>query len=560
MMKELFAEILNISISAGILIVVCVLVRLIFKKMPKFVRCLMWLLVAVRLVIPFNIESPFSLQPAREYVTISSGKEGSVAANEFEETVALADRAADKETVTATGEIENQVNNFDFMYVLSIIWVIGTAAVLIYAVIAYIRLRRSVDDAVLLRENIYQSERVGTAFILGILSPKIYIPYGLTEMELFMTLNHERAHLTRRDHLVKPLGFIITAVYWFNPLVWLAYILLCKDIELACDEKVIKKIGYDKKKDYSQTLLNLSIPRKYISACPVAFGECGINERIKNVLKMKKSKKIVIAAAVALCAILAVCFLTYPKDRKAASHERTEAQASESTANIEEIAKEESAKEESIKAEETTKADESLKAEEGTSDRDTTDETSKVIETEKDSVVQLELEGEEKVININYNVDSSPEVVEQPGKYVYENETGEDLSINVKEIEDVDSNTETCFPVMGNGIITRGFSDDHQGTDIAAEEGTDVASLYSGTVEDVGFNSQEGNYIIIKNSDCWTVKYSHLKDAPIVSKGDNVESGAIVGSVGSTGNSTGPHVHIEVIDDKGQYVDPMTVK
>ena len=222
-------------------------------------------------------------------------------------------------------------------------------------------------------------------------------------MELFMTLNHERAHLTRRDHLVKPLGFIITAVYWFNPLVWLAYILLCRDIELACDEKVIKKIGYDKKKDYSQTLLNLSIPRKYISACPVAFGECGINERIKNVLKMKKSKKIVIAAAVALCAIIAVCFLTYPKDRKAASHERTEAQASESTANIEEIAKEES-----IKAEETTKADESLKAEEGTSDRDTTDETSKVIETEKDSVVQLELEGEEKVININYNVDSSP--------------------------------------------------------------------------------------------------------------------------------------------------------
>ena len=153
-----------------------------------------------------------------------------------------------------------------------------------------------------------------------------------------------------------------------------------------------------------------------------------------------------------------------------------------------------------------------------------------------------------------------PEAVEQPGKNVYENETGEDLSINVKEIEDVDSNTETCFPVMGNGIITRGFSDDHQGTDIAAEDGTDVASLYSGTVEDVGFNSQEGNYIIIKNSDGWTVKYSHLKDAPIVSKGDNVESGAIVGSVGSTGNSTGPHVHIEVIDDKGQHVDPMMVK
>ena len=497
-MKELFAQILNISISAGILIVVCVLVRLIFRKMPKSVRCLMWILVAVRLAIPFNIESPFSLQPAREYVTISSDEEASVGVNEAEKTAYATDKESGREIVTLKDDIKNDVNNFDFMYAFSIIWIIGVAAVLIYAVAAYIRLKRTVADAVLLRQNIYQSERVGTAFILGIISPKIYVPYGLSEIELFMTLNHERAHLSRRDHLLKPLGFIITAVYWFNPLVWLAYILLCKDIELACDEKVIKKIGYDKKKDYSQTLLNLSIPRKYISACPVAFGEGGINERIKNVLKMKKSKKIVITVAFALCAILAVCFLTYPRDRKTTSPEPAKTQVSDNTKKVEEI-------------------------------KDETEENNNapVDETEENNNTPV---GEEEKNN------------NTPGS----------------ETEDVNSNTEMCFPVMG-GIITRGFSDDHPGIDISAEEGTDVVSIYSGTVEDVGFNNQEGNYIIISNSDGCTVKYSHLKDTPVVSKGVSVESREKVGAVGSTGKSTGPHVHVEIIDENGQYVDPMSL-
>ena len=502
-MKELFAQILNISISAGILIVVCVLVRLIFRKMPKSVRCLMWILVAVRLAIPFNIESPFSLQPAREYVTISSGEEDSVEVNEFEKTADATDKESGKEIVTLKDDIKNDVNNFDFMYAFSIIWIIGVAAVLIYAVAAYIRLRQTVGDAVLLKNNIYQSERVGTAFILGIFSPKIYVPYGLNEIELFMTLNHERAHLARRDHLLKPLGFIITAVYWFNPLVWLAYILLCKDIELACDEKVIKKIGYDKKKDYSQTLLNLSIPRKYISACPVAFGEGGINERIKNVLKMKKSKKIVITAAVALCAILAVCFLTYPRDRKTTLPEPAKTQVSENTEEV-------------------------TKAEEDSTDKEVKNNT------------QVGETGDEKN---NTPVDETEENNNTPGS----------------ETEDVNSNTEMCVPVIGTGIITRGFSDDHPGIDISAEEGTDVVSIYSGTVEDVGFNNQEGNYIIISNSDGCTVKYSHLKDTPVVSKGVSVESREKVGAVGSTGKSTGPHVHVEIIDENGQYVDPMSL-
>lgn len=473
-MKELFTGILNISISAGILIIVCTLVRLIFRRMPKFVRCLMWLLVAIRLAVPFAIESPLSLLPAKEYVTVSSNDNVNI----------ITDTEYSVEQInsldeTSTTEINNSVatentaetNNIDVMYVLSIVWLVGVVAMLIYALISYIRLRRLVDDAVLLRDNIYQSERAGTAFILGVIRPRIYVPYGLSLNELYMSISHEKAHISRRDHLVKPLGFIIAAVYWFNPLVWLAYILLCRDIELACDEKVIKKIGYDKKKDYSQALLNLSIPKKYISACPVAFGEVGINERIKNVLTMKKGKKIIIAVAVAICAVLAICFLTYPKRTKNNSGDVAEVQASEETA--EEI-------------------------EEATTEETTTE------------------------------TNSSENVVE-------------------------------CFPVIGSGTITRQFSEDHQSVDIAAEEGTAIVSVYDGTVEEVGSNEEEGYYIIIKNEKGCTVKYSHLKDEPNVSKGDKVNTNEEVGKVGSTGNSTGPHVHIELTDENGTLIDPMII-
>ena len=483
-MKELFTGILNISISAGILIIVCTLVRLIFRRMPKFVRCLMWMLVAIRLAVPFAIESPLSLLPAREYVTVSSNDNVSTdeAGNAYSNNE-LTDKSnaeiINKVETVDTAENNNSVatentaetNNIDVMYVLSIVWLVGVIAVLIYALVSYIRLRRLVDDAVLLKDNIYQSERAGTAFILGVIRPRIYVPYGLSLNERYMSISHEKAHISRRDHLVKPLGFIIAAVYWFNPLVWLAYILLCRDIELACDEKVIKKIGYDKKKDYSQVLLKKKKKKKYISACPVAFGEVGINERIKNVLTMKKGKKIIIAVAVAICAVLAICFLTYPKKIKNNSGDVAEVQASEETA--EEI-------------------------EEATTEETTTE------------------------------TNSSENVVE-------------------------------CFPVIGSGTITRQFSEDHQSVDIAAEEGTAIVSVYDGTVEEVGSNEEEGYYIIIKNEKGCTVKYSHLKDEPNVSKGDKVNADEEVGKVGSTGNSTGPHVHIELTDENGTLIDPMII-
>lgn len=675
-MKELFTGILNISISAGILIIVCVLVRLIFRKMPKFVRCLMWLLVAVRLAIPFAIESPLSLLPAREYVTVSSNNEAADkvadkaehinnvdSADTAKDTVAEVDTVESINSVAAEKNVENISENIventaentaesintpgsmsflrsiDVMYILSIVWIVGVAAFLIYALVSYIRLRRLVDDAVLLRDNIYQSERAGTAFILGVIRPRIYVPYGLGLNELYMSISHERAHISRRDHLVKPLGFIIAAVYWFNPLVWLAYILLCRDIELACDEKVIKKIGYDKKKDYSQALLNLSIPRKYISACPVAFGEVGINERIKNVLTMKKGKKIIIAVAVAICAVLAICFLTYPKKPKNNSGDTAKTQTTDETKETitEDLAANENESSTEVKEAESNEENASSEDEEASTVGDAADsdiygtETSGakkviyILKGDGDTVnlgdkiiidgeeVQLvsaasnedfaslvashsttidEETGEEQALEI-YITDISAaeaaakaeeEAAEAAGgvvsttkddlgnevvEYSYKDPSSDKtevhiVKLNLQDTVDLPNSTSNedlniYFPVIGSGTITRQFSEEHQGVDIAAEEGTVVVSLYDGTVEEVGKDDKDGNYIIIKNEKGCTVKYSHLKDAPNVSKGNKVDLGEEIGKVGSTGESTGPHVHIEVTDEKGTLIDPMSI-
>ena len=660
-MRELLTGILNISISAGILIIVCTLVRLIFRRMPKFVRCLMWLLVAIRLAVPFAIESPFSLLPAREYVTVSSNDNVSTdeAGNVYSNNE-LTDKAnagiINKVDAADASEINNSVatentaeaNNIDVMYVLSIVWLFGVIAVLIYALVSYIRLRRLVDDAVLLKDNIYQSERAGTAFILGVVRPRTYVPYGLSLNELYMSISHEKAHISRHDHLVKPLGFIIAAVYWFNPLVWLAYILLCRDIELACDEKVIKKIGYDKKKDYSQALLNLSIPRKYISACPVAFGEVGINERIKNVLTMKKGKKIIIAVAVAICAVLAICFLTYPKKPKNNSGDTAKTQTTDETKETitEDLAANENESSTEVKEAESNEENASSEDEEASTVGDAADsdiygtETSGakkvvyILKGDGDTVklgdkiiidgeeVQLvsaasnedfaslvashsttidEETGEEQALEI-YVTDISAaeaaakaeeeaaeaaggvastskddlgnEVVEYSYKdpsvvYSYKDPSSDKTEVHIVKLylqDTVDLPNSTSnedhniyFPVIGSGTITRQFSEEHQGVDIAAEEGTVIVSLYDGTVEEVGKDDKDGNYIIIKNEKGCTVKYSHLKDAPNVSKGNKVDLGEEIGKVGSTGESTGPHVHIEVTDEKGTLIDPMSI-
>lgn len=315
MITDLFLNLLNLSISATWVILAVVLLRLIFKKAPKWVSCLLWAIAGLRLVFPFSIESVFSLIPSAQtvppqiiYDEVPQINSGIPALNSVVNPVIGGTFAA------TPGASVNP------MQVLSIVgaylWIIGLCVMVIYALISFLSLKYKLRTATLFRDNIFQSENVDSPFVLGLFRPKIYLSYNMKPREMFLVVSHEKAHIKRRDHFIKPLAYIILCVYWFNPAVWLAYILLCRDIEMACDEKVIKEMDKDSRKDYSEALLTCSIRRRSIAACPLAFGEVGVKDRIKGVMNYKKPAFWVIVIAAVSCIIAAVCFLTNPPTDK----------------------------------------------------------------------------------------------------------------------------------------------------------------------------------------------------------------------------------------------------
>ena len=310
-MSDLFLNIVNMSISASWLVLTVLLLRFVLKKAPKWVNVLLWGIVAVRLAFPFSIKSALSLIPSAETInpgimmdTVPSVQTGVPAINNVINPVIGSSLAP------APGSSANPLQIW--IPILSIVWAIGVAALLLYTAVSYWRLQRKVSEAVILRDNIYQSENVASPFVLGIMKPKIYLPYHMDGQDLSHVVAHEQAHIRRRDHWWKPLGFLLLTIHWFNPLMWLAYVLLCRDIELACDEKVIKELDNELRADYAQALVVCSVNRRMIAACPLAFGEVGVKERVKSVMNYKKPAFWVIILAVITCAVVAVCFLTNP--------------------------------------------------------------------------------------------------------------------------------------------------------------------------------------------------------------------------------------------------------
>ena len=311
-MNELFLKIINMSISASWLVLVVLILRFVLKKAPKWVNILLWGIVAIRLICPFSFESALSLIPSAETFPekVISGPSFDVQTgitpvdnriNDY-----LGDRYFEGVTVPA-----NNGNNI--MTILTIVWTIGILLLVAYTVISYWRLRRKVDTAVRYKDNIFQSENVKSPFVLGIIKPRIYLPFNMNGQDLEHVVAHEQAHIHRKDHWWKPFGFLLLTIHWFNPLVWLAYVLLCRDIELACDEKVIKELGNEQRADYTQALVACSVNRRMIAACPLAFGEVGVKDRVKSVMNYKKPAFWVIIIAVIICVGVAACFLTNPK-------------------------------------------------------------------------------------------------------------------------------------------------------------------------------------------------------------------------------------------------------
>ena len=308
-MTEFFLNVVNMSISASWLVCAVLLLRLLLKKAPKWINVLLWGIVAVRLICPFSFESVLSLIPSSQTIN----PEIALNAPVIDSGVTIIDNVINPIIGEATISLqpEKDVNLFQFiMPYLAGVWLVGIAALLIYTLISFLRLKRKIGTAVLLRDNIYQSEAVVSPFVLGVIKPKIYLPFNMNGQDMNHVIAHERAHIRRKDHFWKPLGFLILTLHWFNPMVWLGYILLCRDIELACDAKVVKELNNEQRADYSEALLACSVNRRMIAACPLAFGEVGVKDRIKSELNYKKPAFWIIVVAVVASIVVAVCFLT----------------------------------------------------------------------------------------------------------------------------------------------------------------------------------------------------------------------------------------------------------
>ena len=311
-MAAVFLKLLNLSISASWLVLAVLVLRLISKRSPKWMNVLLWGIVALRLVLPFSIESALSLIPSAE--TVSPAVVQFAPAPTITSGVSVIDNAVNPSLSEHFAAVPTASVNPLYVWteIAGWVWLIGLGAMLLYALVSYLRLRRRVSVSLPIQDHIYLCDAISSPFILGVVKPRIYLPSGLDEVQRQNVLAHEQAHLARRDHWWKPLGFALLAVYWFNPVLWLAYALLCRDIELACDERVIRTMDESAVKTYSTVLLACSMPRKAVITCPLAFGEVGVKERVRNALHYKKPAFWVVAASVAVCVVVAVCFLTNP--------------------------------------------------------------------------------------------------------------------------------------------------------------------------------------------------------------------------------------------------------
>lgn len=314
-MDDVFLKLVNLSISASWLILAVLVLRVVLKKAPKWVMPLLWGVVALRLVCLFSIESALSLIPSAETIP-------SEIVTETREPVLYEQATLDivtNPTLPSAAEVpvgvSRQQAQVDFD-IYSVLWLAGMAALLVHALVSAGKLKRKLATAILLRDNIYESEFVDSPFVFGVVKPNIYLPMHMDEGTAAYVIAHERAHLARRDHWWKVLGYLVLALHWFNPLVWVAYILFCRDIELACDEKVVKGLDGAARADYSQALLSCAAPKRAVAACPLAFGEGNIKTRVKSALHYKKPAFWVAAAAVLAVVIVAVCFLTNPRSER----------------------------------------------------------------------------------------------------------------------------------------------------------------------------------------------------------------------------------------------------
>lgn len=317
MMNEIFARYLEAGIFGSVIILLILVLRLCLRRAPRRILCLLWLLAAVRLLLPFQLESQLSLQPDLDNVAAVMGQEQDAPATNVglpDEIVFVPENESIYQPQTqSVADAEKQHKSpIDTMDLLSIIWVSVACSAVIYMIVSYMILKFRVREAVRCEDGVMECGRIRGAFLLGYLRPKIYLPFRVSSTDRKFIIAHERAHIARGDNWWKLLGFLCASVHWYNPLVWLSYVLLCRDIELACDEKVIRDLNADERKGYSMALLNCGKSLSGASICPVAFGEVSLKTRIKSILHYRKPGVWITVIAFVLITATAICFLTSP--------------------------------------------------------------------------------------------------------------------------------------------------------------------------------------------------------------------------------------------------------
>ena len=292
-MTEVFQRILSVSYSASWLIVAILGLRLLIRRIPKWGNVLLWGLVALRLLLPFSIESRFCMIPSGQTTDNLPTMNN------------IGNPAFDNSTVSMNGDISATT-------IFNIVWLVGVIILLTYSAVRYWRLLRKLHTAILVRDNIFQSEAVDAPVVVGFVNPKIYLPFNVKQLDVNYIIAHEQTHIRRRDHWWKLLGFVLLTFHWFNPLVWVAYALLCRDIEMACDEAVIRDLDNNGRADYAQALVTYSTKRQTLAVPPLAFGETAVKSRLKSIMNYRRVSRWSVAFIIVSCMFLAMCFLTDP--------------------------------------------------------------------------------------------------------------------------------------------------------------------------------------------------------------------------------------------------------
>lgn len=516
-MEALFLKLANISLVASWVAVAVLAIRLIFKKVPKWVLCALWAMVAIRLVLPSSFESALSIIPNASPLPDDIIY---TARPQIESGFAVIDQAVNPllESSLKPSEFESANPTQIWSFMLACVWIAGMVGMLIYAVASSLVIKIKLSTATLFAKGIKQSEKIESPFVMGLIKPTIYIPYSVKGSDIAYVVAHEKAHISRLDYIWKPLGFLLLSVYWFNPVMWISYSMLCKDIESACDEYVVKKMEIGERRAYSTALLNCSVSRKTIAVCPLAFGEISVKSRIKSVMNYKKpSFWIGIVSAAIFCAVV-LCLMTNPVSTvEIKPHEETTAVQMNEKSTLGE----------NVEATELSV----LQEKEETSETPALPKMVETFESEGDAIGKVEDAIETDIESDDISVDELLELI-----------------CPVKDA------TVSC-----NFGIMSGSGDAHMGIDYAASEGTPVMAACDGVIIHADYDHDRGNSILIEHSGDYLTEYNHLSEM-LVKSGDEVKSGDIIGYVGSTGKSTGPHLHFGLIkraENKLKYIEPI---